>query len=128
MLTYQQRKFTDSPYVFVPDPICPWFTPEDCVWDGPSFLGNKSVLRNIYNDIPEIKRLFVVVLNVKDATLEHVIEDLIEVRRSDEWSDEESVLGEDVSLIAQYYETLSGMVTSGDLIQQIRSVGLPQLP
>lgn len=109
-LTRFQKKFMDMAHIFIPSSPPKWCTPDQCVWNGPSVLRKTHILQTIY---PDLERLFVTLLEIDNATFEHVNQDLCFLRESYP----ESLPEEMVALMPQYYNTLSEMLNSEMSVQ-----------
>jgi hypothetical protein len=74
-----QSRFNSKTYVFVSSTLfeSPWCLLSKCVWNGPSVLIAKKILRDVYKASPEVSRLLVDLLKISDATYKDLLNELI---------------------------------------------------
>ena len=107
----------DTPFIYIPSSPPRWCTPDKCVWTGPPFLREISPLHDSYGSIPDLKRFFVVLLDITaEATLQHVNQDLTLLRSAHP----ESLPREMVPVMESYYTTLSKMLVSETPMKKTR--------
>lgn len=82
-----------------------WCTLNDCVWDGPSGLQSKKVLKHKYGPSREVHRLFVDLLDMKNATYEDITKELCDL------DDVSNIAAEQILLtFTEFYFSLSELI------------------
>jgi hypothetical protein len=98
-----------------------WNGPGDCVWDGPRFLREKLLLKTHYGQHEEASNLFINYLHVRNATYEHVLEELASLRKQDLQENTRGISRPpETEVLTEIYETLHGMVDSEETWNIVR--------
>ena len=116
------REFFDNGlYIYDPSKADPsktdaWVTAKSCVWHGPKFLSSVSVLETHYSGDDSLEHFFQNTLDIKDSTIDTVLNELKVLRVAD-LSNEHA----DVSCRThQAYTYLDSHSESSESLKQIR--------
>ncbi|KAK5286430.1 hypothetical protein LTR43_010495 [Exophiala xenobiotica] len=71
-----QQMFSDQPLIRTHTPAEAWRRSTDCIWDGPTFLRAKNVLRPVYEADPNASHFFKIILSMRDVEYRDLIDEL----------------------------------------------------
>ncbi|KIW14560.1 hypothetical protein PV08_07344 [Exophiala spinifera] len=113
--TIQQQDFATRPLIRSNRIEEAWHKSTDCIWEGPSFLRVKQVLKPLYGANPSASSFFKSILNLRDVSYDDLIDELkIPSTKATERSPPIE------SKASEVYSALNAMASSESVIQTIR--------
>ena len=103
--------FDEEELIYIPraDTKPLWVSPSDCVWMAPAVLREPHALEPIYESKQDLFQLFTRVLEVRDAGLEDILDELSDIKEDGTAKNESCSFTGTRLIVVQLYQYLDGL-------------------